>query len=546
MRWRRALLLLLTATLILSWEFAPDRTEAASQVQITLDGSVLSSDVAPYVRQDLNVTMVPLRVIGEGLGAQVDWVPSIKQVTISQGNTAIRMLAGQKQAEINGTIITLEANAEVAAGRMMVPLRFVSSHLGVGVEWDNKNKIVRLSRKAPSPTPAPSATATPVATPTPVPSTIPAQPTPPAAETELRGVWISTIYNLDYPSVSSYGKQSVQEQEYITLLDEVQAMGMNAVFVQVRPSADALYPSQLVPWSKVLTGKQGKDPAYDPLQFMIEETHRRGMTFHAWFNPFRANTDSNTSQLAANHVAVAHPEWMLSSGSQLIINPGIPEARQHVIDAIMEVVRNYAVDGVHLDDYFYPSNAVLQDDATFKAFNGMKLATKAEWRRSNIDTFVQQLDQAVHAVKPDVSFGISPFGVWRNKSQDSSGSDTRAGVTAYDSMSADVRKWVKQGWLDYVAPQVYWSFSLDAARYDKVVDWWSAEVAGTGVDLYIGHSVYKLGTQEKGWHTSEEIINQLKYNAGHPEVQGDIFFSAKDLRRNPLGIIQALQRYYGL
>lgn len=267
------------------------------------------------------------------------------------------------------------------------------------------------------------------------------------------------------------------------------------------------------------------------------------MQFHAWFNPFRANLDTTTSKLAANHVAVQHPDWVVSVNNQLIINPGIPDARQHIIDVVMEVVSKYDIDGVHLDDYFYPSSGTFNDDAAFEAYNTQGLS-KADWRRDNINQFVQQLGQSIHASKPAVQFGISPFGVWRNQSTDPTGSDTKAGVTAYDSMSADVRTWVKQHWIDYVAPQIYWSMSFKNAQYDKLVDWWAQEVQGTGVDLYIGHAPYKLGTAEAGWQSAQEIINQLQYNTKYDAVKGSIFYSAKDLIKNPLGIVQALTAYY--
>lgn len=221
---------------------------------------------------------------------------------------------------------------------------------------------------------------------------------------------------------------------------------------------------------------------------MIEEAHKRGLEFHAWFNPFRATNSAATSNLAANHISKLHPDWIVNAAGKLYINPGIPEARQHIIDTIMEVVNNYNIDGVHLDDYFYPSNVTFNDDAAFKTYNTLNTTDRAAWRRDNINQFVQQLGQNIHRVKANVEYGISPFGVWRNKANDLTGSDTKAGVTAYDSMNADVRTWIKQGWIDYVAPQVYWSMTLSAARYDKVVDWWVNEVANTNVKLYIGHS----------------------------------------------------------
>lgn len=494
---------------------------AAADIEIYLDGNRVPSDVSPYIVPRANVTMVPLRVISESLGASVDWQPASKTVAIRQSGTEILMKSGDRTVSVNGASVGLDAPVELRQGRVSVPLRFVGEQLGLTVEWDPKTRSVLLfSGGATAP-----------------------QPSEPGAA-GLRGVWVSTVYNLDWPSSGSYGKPQAQQAEYVKLLDELQAMGMNAVFVQVRPSADAIYPSKLVPWSKYLTGKQGQDPGYDPLAFAIEEAHKRGMAFHAWFNPFRATVDGKTEGLAPNHVVRQHPDWIVQSGNKHYIDPGNPQARQHIIDAIMEVVANYDIESVHLDDYFYPSSGAFNDDLSFLAYNPGQLVDKAEWRRENINTFVSELDQAIKAAKPSVEFGISPFGVWRNQSVDPSGSATRAGVTAYDSMSADVRTWISEGWIDYVVPQLYWSIAFPAASYDILVDWWTREVAGSDVDLYIGHSPYKLGTAEAGWHTSQQIIDQLQYNAERSEVKGSVFFSAKDLRKNPLGIADALRSYY--
>ncbi|MBW7474580.1 family 10 glycosylhydrolase [Paenibacillus oenotherae] len=527
MRFRLVASLLLLFSMLLSVNPVPEGVQAASKdIRIVLDGSLISSDVAPYVLPKANVTMVPLRVISENFGAVVDWSPAARKVTIGQGTTTIIMRPGQKTADVSGSSVTLDASAELKSGRVMVPLRFVGEALGVKVEWDGMTRTVYLNSGTLMPDPGAGNGG--------------------GSKSGLKAVWVSTIYNLDWPSTGSHGNKLLQQQEYSDLLDELQEMGINTVFVQVRPSGDALYPSDIVPWSKVLTGKQGAAPDYDPLGFMVEETHRRGMAFHAWFNPFRANTDSDLSKLAPNHVAVAQPDWVLKSGNGLLINPGIPDARQHIIDTIMEVVNGYDIDGVHLDDYFYPSSGALNDDATYRTYNANHQITKEDWRRDNINTFVRMLGESIHSAKPKLKFGISPFGVWRNKAKDVTGSDTSAGVTAYDSMSADVRTWIRQDWIDYVVPQIYWSLSFNAARYDKLVDWWAGEVAGTNVDLYIGHSPYKLGTGESGWQSAQEIIDQLKYNLNYPEaVKGDAFFSAKDLRRNPLGIKDALQAYYG-
>ena len=510
----------------------PQAQAQTPEISIFLDGKQVHSDVSPYILPQVNVTMVPLRVISESLGADVYWDGSSQTATIIKENNVIAMTMNRNFALVNDRSLPLDASVQNRQGRTMVPLRFVSEQLGLQVGWNQDTRTITLQSGETDPVVQPPSL---VPTPSPVQS---------GNTADLRGVWVSTVYNLDWPSSGSYGNIDKQKQEYVQLLDELQAMGMNAVFVQVRPSADALYPSTLVPWSKYLTGTQGKDPGYDPLAFMIEETHKRGMQFHAWFNPFRATTDANTDALAANHVAKQHPEWMVNSSNKLYINPGIPEARQHIIATIMEVVNRYDIDGVHLDDYFYPSNGNFPDDAAYQAYGGSSFASKADWRRNNINQFVQQLDQAIKNVKPQVQFGISPFGVWRNIADDQTGSDTRAGVTAYDNMYADVRTWVKNGWIDYVAPQIYWSMSFSAAQYDKLVTWWSNEVRNTDVTLYIGHAPYKLGTAEAGWQNAQEIINQLNYNTQHPEVKGSIFFSAKDLRKNPLGLIQELKNYY--
>lgn len=536
---RTMMIPLLILTLI--WPFAgPEKTYAAAErdIQIYLDGQLLPSDTAPYIKPGHNVTLVPLRVISEGLGAQVTWSSATRSAVINKDGARLELGLGKKTALVNGIEVPLEISVENKNGRTMAPLRFVSEQLGLTVVWDQKLKTITLT----------SLNGAIEEPPVIMPPTAPVDPELPVKSDELRGAWVSTVSNLDWPSKASYGKVETQKAEYIQLLDDLQAMGMNAVFVQVRPSADAIYPSQLVPWSSYLTGTVGKDPGYDPLQFLIDETHRRGMEFHAWFNPFRASTGSDASKLPSNHVANQHPEWIVKFGGKLYINPGIPAARQHVIDAIMEVVRNYDVDGVHLDDYFYPTgetaSSKFNDDSTYKSYNANKVSNKGDWRRDNINEFVRDLGLRVHQAKPQVSYGISPYGVWRNKASDVTGSDTKASVTAYDSTYADVRTWIRNGWIDYVTPQIYWSLTRKEVRYDILADWWAGEVRGTGVKLYIGHAPYKLATPEIGWGTAQEIIDQLEYNRKIPEVSGSIFFSAKDLRRNPLGLIPLLQSYY--
>lgn len=521
--------------------WSSDARAAAVQITIELDGTPLSSDVPPYITA-ANVTMVPVGVVSKGLGAAVEWNQSSRTATISKDGTVLKLTNGKKTALVNNASVSLSASVEIKQGRVLVPLRFVSEQLGLQVVWNQAAKHIALYSNAGIS--VPSAPAEPTV-PTPAVPSVPSLPG--ATGKAMKGAWISTVFNLDWPSTASANNAAKQKQEFDALLDKLQATGFNAVFVQVRPSADSLYTSQLVPWSKVLTGTQGNAPGYDPLEYMVSAAHQRGMQIHAWFNPFRANTDATTTTLAANHVAKLHPEWIVQADSKLYINPGIPEARQHIIDTVMEVVRGYDIDGVHLDDYFYPSNVTFADDAAFKAYNSKAIVSKADWRRDNINEFIRQLGQEIHTLKPAVSFGVSPFGVWRNKKVDSSGSDTTAGVTAYDDMYADTRTWIQNGWIDYIAPQIYWSLSFSAARYDKLVDWWVNEVKGTGVKLYIGQAAYKVGdtSQSAEWQSGEQIINQLKYNENYTEVAGSIMFRANDIVvRDPYGLSSLLAFYF--
>ncbi|AET61554.1 hypothetical protein HPL003_24180 [Paenibacillus terrae HPL-003] len=577
MNWKKTWALAAGLLLAVQTAVVPGAQAAPNEeIEIILDGQPLQSDASPYIVQGVNVTMVPLRVISEGLGAQVNWSSSSGTVTITAQDKNISMENGGQSAMVNGKSVRLDASARMTSGRVMVPLRFVGEELGLKVDWQASERVITLSSGkegastggTTSSGGGSSSNTTTSNNPGSVDTnqgindeeqtsvTSPSTSTNESssnssqgnvvqvkASTSMRGAWISTI-NGDWPSSAARSSTEKQKQEFTKMLDDLQGMGINAVFVQVRASGDALYPSNLVPWSKYLTNTQGKNPGYDPLKFMISESHKRGMEFHAWFNPFRANSTGTTSGLAANHVANQHPDWIVKNGSQLYINPGIPAARQHVIAAIMEVVDEYDIDGVHLDDYFYPYSGTFDDDATFKAYNANKISNKGDWRRDNVNSFVRDLGKSIHASKSKVQFGISPFGVWRNKSQDLTGSDTKAGVTAYDTTFADVRTWINKGWIDYVAPQIYWSIGFPAAGYDKLVAWWSNEVKNSDVKLYIGHSPYKIGTPEKGWQSAEELIKQLKLNENYNQIKGDIYFSAQHLRKNPYGLIQLLQNYY--
>lgn len=351
-----------------------------------------------------------------------------------------------------------------------------------------------------------------------------------AGTTGMRAVWISSVENLDWPSEPGLGADT-QQAEYAALLENAVANKLNAVFVQVRPTADAFWPSPHEPWSQWLTGEQGGDPGYDPLAFLVTQAHQRGLEFHAWFNPYRVSTQSDPNALVPEHPARTHPDWVFSYDGKLYYDPGVPDARHFVEETILHAVRNYDVDGVHLDDYFYPypaEGAEIPDQQTFERYGGDFTGIE-DWRRDNVNLLVSELDEQIHAIKPGVRFGISPFGIWRNASSDPAGSDT-TGSESYDTIYADTRKWVQQGWVDYINPQLYWYIGHSSADYAALVPWWAQAVDGTDVDLYIGQGAYKVGTQ--GWEDVGELSRHLTFNRDYPQVAGDVYFSADSLTGN--------------
>ncbi len=375
--------------------------------------------------------------------------------------------------------------------------------------------------------------AAPVATAEPVTECVPDAATP---KQQLRAEWIASVANIDWPSARGLSADQ-QKAELIRWYDEAVALGLNAVVVQVRPTADAFWPSPYEPWSHWLTGTQGEDPGYDPLAFAVEEAHKRNLEFHGWFNPYRVSMGTDPNALVPTHPARVHPDWVLAYGGKLYYNPGLPEVRKFTIDAIMDAVRKYDIDGVHFDDYFYPypvANQVFDDAATYAEYgDGLSLA---DWRRRNIDLLISELSAEIRSVKPWVQFGISPFAIWRNASTDPAGSPTQGGVETYDDLYADTVKWVREEWIDYITPQVYWNIGFTVADYAKLVPWWSDIVAGTDVNLYIGHANYKVANpaQAAPWQMPEEISGQLTFNRDYPQVEGDIFFSAVQVRANRL------------
>jgi uncharacterized lipoprotein YddW (UPF0748 family) len=369
-------------------------------------------------------------------------------------------------------------------------------------------------------------------------------PDPAAPKHQLRAQWIATSFNIDWPSRAGL-PVARQQAEYLRWLDDVQRRRLNTVIVQVRPTADAFWPSTVEPWSQWLTGVQGQDPGYDPLAFMVGQAHARNLEFHAWFNPYRVATHADPSRLAPSHPARRHPDWIVSYDGRLYYNPGIPEVRAHVENAVMDAVQRYDIDGVHLDDYFYPypvAGQQFDDEASYQRYGAAQFPNKADWRRDNNDRLIRDLDRRIHAAKPWVMFGVSPFAVWRNRAKDQAGSDTTAGVQTYDDLFADTRRWVREEWIDYVVPQVYWAMGFPPADYAKVVRWWSAQVDGTDVQLFVGQANYKVGTssQSPAWSEPAELSRHLTFNRAYPQVRGDVYFSAKDVRANRLGHMDLL------
>ena len=320
--------------------------------------------------------------------------------------------------------------------------------------------------------------------------------------------------------------------------------GMNAVIVQIRPAGDALYPSQYEPWSEFLTGQQGKAPSpfYDPLEFMIKETHNRGLEFHAWLNPYRAVFNMRISSIAPTHLTQLHPEWFLVYGGKKYFNPALPEVRLHTAKIVKDILTRYDIDAIHMDDYFYPYRIAGKEFPDQKSYlqygKGMN---KENWRRSNCDSIIKLLYETIRSTNPRVKFGISPFGIWRNKSQDPMGSETKGGQTNYDDLYADILLWLEKGWIDYVVPQLYWERGHKLSDYDTLLEWWNQHTYGR--QLFIGHGFYRAGSN-LAWRNPAEIPKQIEALRKFKTTQGSVFFNSKVFEKNPLGWNDSLKNNY--
>lgn len=411
----------------------------------------------------------------------------------------------------------------------------------------------------------------------------------------FRSAWVATIANLNMPLA---GDEADFKQKYMKILDRFSALNMNAMIFQIRPMLDAYYKSALNPWSQFLSGRQGQDPGYDPLVWMIAQTHQRGMEYHAWFNPYRVTNAKITSLLknsepelsaeqilaltveqqisqlvkagilAEENFAARHPQWVLIFDEKLILNPAVPEVVEYIADTVREVIENYDVDAIHFDDYFYPYRISVngvnvlfgnkgEDRAEFEEYGlvtGEYLDSKEgieQWRRDNITRLIATVQEVITEHNQEqgasVQLGISPFGIWEHQENHELGSHTPVSSSQSYSSSiyADTRHWIKEELIDYVIPQIYWSFDQTAAPYGELAHWWNDAVENTRVQLYVGHANYKHaanGGFDAAWMNPEELPNQLRYNQKLSQVSGSAFFSYNDLLLSDIGSLPVAQQ----
>ena len=360
---------------------------------------------------------------------------------------------------------------------------------------------------------------------------------------EMRGVWVATVKNLDWPSKTGLTTEQ-QKKEIDAIIDHVKELGMNAVFLQVRPAADAFFASSVEPWSKYLTGTEGKAPRpfYDPLKYWIEKAGEKGIDVHAWINPFRVTARAG-EELSARHLLAKHPDWIVEYNGKLCLDPGIPDVRKYIRDIVRDIVEKYDVAGIHMDDYFYPypvNGVDFPDTMSYRLFcDTTRYPDKNAWRRDNVNRIVGSLHKTVKSVKPWVSFGISPFGVWRNSDKDPAGSDTRAGITNYDMLHADVLTWLENGWVDYIVPQIYWYMEHPAAGFRILSEWWNEN--SNGIPVYAGMSIYKINSGKEAWANPGEIPDQIRAVRGLDSFEGQVFFRYGFLKQDLLGLQDSLR-----
>ena len=359
----------------------------------------------------------------------------------------------------------------------------------------------------------------------------------------FRGAWIATVANIDWPSAEAVGNSLRQQQEMLFLLDSLQSLGVNAIIFQVRPTADALYYSELEPVSLWLTGKTGSwgtQMPYDPLAFVLREAHARDMEVHVWINPYRLTLKDYPLPEATAHILKA---CAFQYNNQWYLDPGKEDTQAWICMVVSDIVSRYDIDAIHMDDYFYPypvKGHSIPDRATYEA-NPRGFSNINDWRRDNVNTIIRELHTVIHSLKPEVQFGISPFGVYRNDST----LGIQAGMTNYDDLYADIVLWMKEGWIDYVVPQLYWEIGRKGVDYATLARWWADN--SHGCRLYIGMAPYRLIDQPtskqktSAWATGNEIMRQLRLNDSIPEIQGECFYSTRPLLKNPRHLCDSLK-----
>lgn len=380
--------------------------------------------------------------------------------------------------------------------------------------------------------------------PTPTPAARPDMSKVQKAPAEMRAIWMATVYNIDWPWTKN--NVSAQKQQYIEYLDMFKQYNLNTVIVQIRPAADAFFNSEIDPWSQYLTGTQGQDPGYDVLRFLIDEAHKRGMEFHAWMNPYRISPDRKSARFHEKSIAKRHPEYTFEYGeSLLLLRPGMPEVRKYLLDVIDEVITKYDIDGLHFDDYFYPypeSGASL-DDADEYARYGKSFSSIEDWRRNNVTLAIKEISELIRSKRPDMVFGVSPFGTWKHNTQDPAGSPSKGSTNFYD-LYADVRLWCEKGYLDYIAPQLYNATTSSAQPFVEMVQWWGKSMYD--VPVFIGQGIYRFesGASTTAYRSVDELNKQVNAIRSTKGVMGSFLYNSNSFKANRLNILGEYSKLY--
>lgn len=367
-----------------------------------------------------------------------------------------------------------------------------------------------------------------------------------APKREFRGLWVCTAFNLDWPSSP---KLSVEEKkkELLSIFDRADSLHLNVLFFQVRAAGDAFYNSDTEPWSHWLTGKQGRAPKhdFDPLKFAIEEAHKRQIELHAWFNLFRGVSHNRFAPPGNKHFAKRHKDWLYQMKSSLYVNPGNPKVRTYLTEVVKEVLMNYDIDGIHLDDYFYHEERgalKIEDKLEYETFNPHALPLE-DWRRENINAIIKNVSDTIKRYKPYVKFSVSPIPVWRNIHKDPSGSDTQYALSSYDDQFADTKKWIEEGWIDYLIPQTYWGHTHHYVGFQKVTSWWENHAYNRVI--CVGLALYKVGTEEDGdWKDEKDFIAQIRRIRASERIKGIAFYRGKSLEVNPASVLDSIETLF--